>query len=418
MQRIQTMKLINNYYEIMNEYETRTEARLPRNESYLVQIYASSFDMDKTTLPVTQHSLHIINTTFPNIYELKLTIKPETSPETFLTTHLINFRKLQKIQLSITDGVRPFLRPPVMVIDDLEINVKCIGDQKKMIDAMLRIIIGRKRLAITEGRITTKMLDNLPRQSLEELSIRNPIIEEKTEEIMNKLRYLRINKFEWILTHEPSMENIQEAHKTMHAYLTELPHHNLREISFTLMPIRQKFEYSQIITKLPYLEKIVIYITPCMENMDLNRLYALLNNTTNINITLKFITSSCPYTEKLLEIPIQSELILYNPNIRIEREVDSFINFPTLEERNRINLHPAFYRQAKYKQSIKTKFQSEDIKFARKMGKQLAESKTESEIVRCMNALTENNIKAQESVNTNIIQQNMENPVLHKNNHY
>lgn len=389
--RARTMKLIEDYFKVMRGYKDVTTSHTSRENVHLIQSEVTNFDWEEITLPLTAASMHLINTIYPNLHDLKVVLNPETQPGTFLTEQLLNFRSLRKLTISLVDGSRALLRAPIIAVEELELNFKIISDQKRALEVILKTITATRGITIIEGKLTLQVLHLILKSEVENVRLRNPILEEDVIMVYQMLRHMKIRKFECVITHEDFWQHISKAREIMYLYLLELPHKNLKELTFTLLPTRQNYDYIHIVRTLKELEQIIIFILPYEENLSLTRLHPLLTYATNICITLVFVTKTCPHTERKIELPIPTELSALKSNINIERMVDPYINYPMLKDRNKINLYPGFYRTEKYRQESNIHYTSEDIKIAHKLSKGLTYIQDHNNLISHMNTLVTHN---------------------------
>lgn len=303
-----------------------------------------TFDFNNTNLPLDIPSMHMISTIFPHTRTLKMTIKPEFEPEEFLLTALNQFTNLKSTQITITDGIINFRQNQYVETMELKLYFQNTTIQKKMAAYFIDRIINLKSLTVSEGNISEGFLTTLETTPLYRLSLKNPTFSEDAEKNFNTtIKYLPLQKLKLIVTYIPNQIQLQFISTIILTYLTELPHTDLRELSFTL-PRDKGVDYVRIIEKLPFLHKLRIFIQPLEDFENIQFLHPLFQESLKRGIELHIVYIILQHGKAIRRVPIDREYLYKFNNIGIFEKINPYMRYSCISK-NYNNRSIADYRR-------------------------------------------------------------------------
>lgn len=273
--------------EILMEYIN------PGNElGYNLKSMQQKFDFNDTNLPMNPQTVKIILSLFPYISTLKATLKPNTNPELSTLSQIAFFTQLRSLHLTLTDGLTYF-NGPCSKITELKLYSQLTYYNHYLLENIISHFLELKSLTICEGNITNGVMYFLKKSNISRLSIKNPTFDMSEIETFQKNLYsfdLEILKL--VVTHVPNPANNPRIMRMITQYLIDLPHKNLRKLSITLPSNEEKINYSNLITKLPKLEKLRLFISKSHDQYNAENLKLFLENLpSHLQVTLVYLKS-------------------------------------------------------------------------------------------------------------------------------
>lgn len=346
--------------DIINIYTKLTRGIPLDPQIHLINELRRSFDFDQTTFPITPHILHLVITMYPNIETLKLTLKPDTKPEKFVFSCLNGLRKLQKLHLTITDGLKFFSKADLL-IHELKLYFRTITNQISITRYILEKTSTLKSLTVRGGIFSLGTLKAIRLQNLKKLSLKNPTFTPcEANVFLEIINEFDLEIFKFIPIFYPETEENSICAQLTHQYLVNLPHGGLTEFAFTLLPSIFDYNYAYILVKLPLLRKLKIFIHPANDNQNLARLTPLFQQSPReLKITLTYIIIE-KRNELSIQIPICYDLLNMYRNIKIEHRSNPYLAYPLLNKREH-HVSITKFRQTEFERKYNEKQKNSDI---------------------------------------------------------
>lgn len=346
--------------EIINIYTKLTLGIPLSREIHLINTLQRFFDFDQTTFPITPYTLHLMNTMYPNLETLKMTLKPDTEPEKFVFNCINKLRKLRKLHLTITDGLKNFNKDELL-IQELKLYFRTITDQIFVMGYILKKTNTLKSLTVRDGIFSVGTLEAIRLQNLKKLSLKNPTFTPCEANIFMKIiSEFDLEIFKFIPIFYPEAKENDICTQLTYQYLINLPHSGLTEFAFTLLPKIFDYNYVHILAKLSLLRKLRIFIHPTHDNQDLARLIPLFQQSPReLQIILTYIKFEHRNT-LYIYIPICYELLHMFKNIQIEQKSNPYLAYPFLNKKSN-HISFAKFRQTEFKRKYNEKQTDSEI---------------------------------------------------------
>lgn len=307
-----------------------------------------SFDFNRTNFPIGPLTLSTINALFPNISTLKLTIKPENGPDKFLFTELIKFRCLRILHIIITEGLKKF-SGPMLEIEELKLYFRTSALQEYLLLYILSKFSGIESLTISEGYFAYGALETLEPTIMKRLSIKNPNLTMfGTNHFKSSLYNYNLQYLKLIYSYIYDPESTNRFASIIAQYLRDLPHRELRELSFTL-PLEGGIDYRQLPRILTEIRRIRIFILPHPTFENISHLHPFLLETSAKNIKVTFTYITLESDQNLAQgIAPHFHLLEKFKNLTIVQVSNPYVYYPYIRKKNCKNRSIYEYRQAEF----------------------------------------------------------------------
>lgn len=304
-----------------------------------------TFDMNKTTLTIDPYSITLISTLFPDIETIKLTLQAKSDPHIFLFENLKAFKNLNKLCLTITDGLTHNSKT-FIEIETLKVYFETTCANDTYLKNLLKKIYYVKNLTLCETFISMNTFSTLLTLPIKKLSIKNPHI--TRSEILNFIRILcnlNLKKLKLIYTQINDIEAEKHMFTAIITYIKNLPHTELQELTITLPNQYEKLNYAQIIYKLKKLTKLNLYMSTNNNYNNVNQIIKLLKIIPqHLETTITYYKNERSKLTHLNDI----EFIKQNyPFIKIIEKTNAYVTFPDLIKSENCKNKIATYEKAK-----------------------------------------------------------------------
>lgn len=357
--------------EIIHSYNNTIKGNPLEPQIYQWNRSKEYFDFDQTTFPITLHTLKLITTMYPNLKTIKMTLKPDTKPESFLLQTLNELRALRKLSLILTDGLKNFHKTELM-IHELKLSFRSVTSQPALIRHIIEKTCMLKSLTIRSGTFSINTLKTIRMQNLKKLSIKNPIFTPlEANNFFKDISEFDLEIFKFVPIYHSKLNDNNINLQLTYQYLCKLPHYGLTEFAFTLLPSIFNYNYASILDKLITLEKMKIFIHPVNDNENLDRLIPLFQNAPkNLHITLLYIIFEDKSDKLMRKIPVPHELIKNYENIHIEYKINPYMPYPILDKKQSTYTSINKYRLAEFERKYLQTF----IDARENLGKEILEN--------------------------------------------
>lgn len=329
-------KKLYNTKLILNRY-------MDRHRYNVIDLHVNTFNFNRTTLPITEYTITMIITLFPNTKTLIATLKPNTNPVRFLFDSLNYFSNLKNLHLTMTDGLSGTFRTKLM-IKKLKLYTKALCGSDTITRGTLRKVCGVESLAIREGTLTIGSSAIIARLPIEKLSLKNIIItRSETKSIEQTINALDITHLKLIYTGTcPQQNKIMTDLITQ--YINKLPHPNLKEFSFTLPHKSKEINYLQLLYKLN-LNRLRIFLKLDTDYNTIDQIIGVIHLSPP-NLSIEIVYYKTDLISKYSKDDFD-KLAIYT-NLKISEKENPYTAFPR-HSKKEINIRSlAAYKRAIY----------------------------------------------------------------------